>query len=179
MQYWKTHQKDLIAKKFEKVMTTKSDVTIWQQFGGHRKTYIGNLESISKEICRIKITDEANEFDSTVPFFTHIPSQEIIFKKEKYNSHGKLLEFSMPGDIQLYEKRKTKRFYYLYQDHKTVTYHSEENDPSTQKPLHTGTCVLVDISISGVGLVVDEDFTHKFRVDQDFFITNITDQKLL
>mgnify|MGYP000117682826 CR=1 FL=1 len=113
MQYWKTHQKDLILKKFETVMKTKNDLTVWQQFGGHRKTYNGTLDSISREICRINIKDEANEFRPDDPFFAHIPSQEIIFKKDKYNTHGKLLEFSMPGDIQLYEKRKTKRFYYL------------------------------------------------------------------
>ena len=181
MQYWKTHQKDLILERLEEVLKRSDDLTLWQQYGSHRYTYTGNFIQISKQICQIKINPNSphlDKFDAERPIFIHVPKQEIIFKKETFNKHGNMLEFSLPGDIQLYERRNNKRFYYLYQDHKTITYHSESREPETQRPDFTETSVLVDISIAGAGMVVGPEIIDSLRVDQILFLVNLTDQKL-
>lgn len=181
MQYWKTHRKDLILDRLQTVESQGIGITLWQQYGSHRYTYPGEFIQIGKQLCQIKLDNNAphlDKFDNERPIFVHIPKEEIIFKKETFNKHGNLVEFSMPGDIQIYERRENKRFYYLYQDHKVITYHSESRDPASQKPDFTESSVLVDISIAGAGMVVGPEIIETLRVDQCLFLVNLTDQKL-
>lgn len=181
MQYWKTYQKDLILEKLEEVSEKNLSITVWQQYGNHRHTFKANLTSATKQLCQIKLSsenDNLDHFDPERAIFIHVIRKEIIFKKEKFNKHGSLIEFSLPGDIQLYERRHNKRYYYLYQDHKSITYHSESREPGTMKPVFTETSVLVDISIAGAGMVVGPEIIEDLKVGDSLFLVNLTDQKL-
>ncbi len=180
MQYWKTHQKALILEHLETALKDKTTIVVWQQFGDHRKTFPARLIEISRANCKVKLDQNAptDLFTDEAPFYVHIKELDIIFKKENFNRLGAFIEFSPPGEIQIYEKRKTKRFYYLYQDHKNITYHSQQIDPSTQSPIFTLSSVLVDISTQGAGMVVGQDIVNKLEVNQILFLDNLTDQKL-
>lgn len=178
MQYWKTYQKDLILGKLNAVVKKNNSVVIWQQFGSQRFKYPAELFYATRSLCKIKIIGDFDRFNPEYPFFTHVPGLEIIFKKDKYSKMANFIEFGMPNDIQLYERRKTKRYYYKYQDHKVITYYSESIDPATKNPDFTFSSVLVDISISGAGMVVGSDQLRKLSPGIEFFLINLTDQKL-
>lgn len=181
MQYWKTHQKDLILEKLEHVIEFSNKLTCWQQFGSHRYTHSGSFQSVDAKLVRITLETSGphyDKFDPDKPLFIHVPGIEIIFKKDTYNRHGHILEFSLPGDIQIFERRKNKRFYYLYQDHKTITYHSESLDISGDKPEFTHTSVLVDISVAGAGMVIGNEEISDLKPNQEIYLLNVTDQKL-
>lgn len=181
MQYWKTYQKDLILDKLTDVASQNLFITLWQQYGNHRYKYNAHLLNTSKQLCQIKLDPENNNLDKFDPkkaIFIHVTRKEIIFKKEKFNMHGLLIEFSLPGDIQLYERRSNKRYYYLYQDHKSITYQSESKEPKTLKPVFTETSVLVDISIAGAGMVVGPEIIESLKIGDNLFLANLTDQKL-
>ncbi len=180
MDYWKTFQKDIILKYLTPVVASKIEFTIWQQLGSHRKTFEGKFSAANKKICKIKLsdTDALQYFNKDHPFFVHITTLDIIFRKDHYTQMGQILEFSLPSDIQIPEKRKTKRFTYLYQDHKNITYRSIEEDPETKSPLFTNASVLVDISTQGVGMVVGKDAVNKLSLGQNLYLDNLTDQQL-
>ncbi len=180
MQYWKTHQKDIIMKYLLPIKEAKAEFTLWQQIGGRRLTLDGKFLEVSRKFCKIKLRESNNlqYFDSTEPFYVHIKELDVIFKKDHYTQMGQFLEFGLPADIQIYERRKTKRYYYLYQDHKNITYHSEKKDPSTEEPLFTLSSVLVDISTQGAGMVVGKEAINDLYVGQKLFLDNLTDQKL-
>lgn len=180
MLYWKTHQKEIIIKHLEPVAKNKVEFTIWQQFGEHRHTYSGCFTLMTRKACKIKIkeVDKLSLFDVEQPFYVHITAVDLIFKKDNYNKHGALLEFSMPNDIQVHERRKTKRYTYKYQDHKNITYHSDEKNPETGEPKFTQSSVLVDISTMGAGMVVGREQVKNLREGQDLLLDNLTDQQL-
>ena len=180
MLYWKTHKKDIILNHLTSIAKNKIEFTIWQQFGEKRHTYTGAFTILTKKSCKIKIKEvnRINLFDSDVPFYVHITSVDIIFKKDNYNQHGTILEFSLPNDIQVHERRKTKRFTYKYQDHKNITYRSKEVNDETGQPLFTYSSVLVDISTQGAGMVIGREEGEKIKEGQILLLDNLTDQEL-
>lgn len=178
MEYWKTYQKDLILNFLKEALKITSSVTLWQQLGSHRETYKANFKTLSKTSCTVSLSGKLDLFDSTKPIYIHFSQSKIIFKKEHYNYYQGGLEFAMPGEIQVFDKRKLQRYYYLYQDHKLITYHSEELDDKQLDPLFNYSSVLVDISINGAGIVVSEEQCRSFRVGMTILLDNITDQKL-
>lgn len=181
MQYWKTHKKDLILSYFEKSMDHKSQITLWQQFGSSRVSYSGKFTKCERAGCVIQIKNTQKELESYKddhPFFVHIPELDLIFKKENYTRMGQIFDFSLPTDIQVYEKRRAKRYTYQYQDHKDITFYSKEVDPSTGQPIFRHSCVLLDISTSGACMVCPSSLTDKLFPGQLIYLSNITDQKL-
>lgn len=180
MDYWKTHKKDIIENYLSTITRGHFEFTLWQQFGEKRHTYTGSFSYLSKNSCKIKIheSQKINLFDAKVPFYVHINEIDIIFKKETYNQTGIFIEFSLPTDIQVHEKRKTKRYTYKYQDHKNITYHSAELDEKSGQPKISLSSVLVDISTQGAGMVLGKEAAAKLYVGQDLLLDNLTDQDL-
>jgi hypothetical protein len=180
MEYWKTHQKEIIKSYLGSIAQHNYPFTLWQQFGEHRYTYTGTFTFYSQDTCKIKIKedDKINLFDSAAPFYVHIAEIDIIFKKEHYNQMGVFIDFSLPNDIQVHERRKTKRYTYKYQDHKNITYHSAELNPKTGTPLFTYSNVLVDISTQGAGVVISREEGEKLEIGQELLLDNLTDQQL-
>lgn len=180
MLYWKTHKKDTILKHLTNVAKNKLQFTLWQQFDNSRQTYTASFIILTNKLCKVRILETSNlqTFDQERPIYIHVTELDIIFKKEHYNQHGTILEFSLPNDIQVHERRSHKRFYYKYQDHKNITYHSNENDPKTGEPLFTKSSVLVDISTQGAGMVIGKEELDKFHIGQDLLLDNLTDQDL-
>lgn len=180
MQYWKTYQKDLIIKYLEAIQNSKAEFMIWQQCGSHRYTFQGRLTEVSRKSCKIKLieTSGVDLFKDDLPFYSHITGLEIIFKKDHYNKFGPYIEFSLPSDVQIFEKRKNKRFTYLYQDHKNITYRSDQIDPKTGDPTFTFSSVLIDISTQGAGMVVDKNVVLNLSPNQTLILDNLTDQQL-
>ena len=178
MEYWKTYQKEIILNFLKEALKVTSRVTMWQQLGSHRETYIAQFKTLSKPHCQISIDGKTDLFDNTKPIYIHFSKSKIIFKKDHYNFYQNLIEFAMPGEIQVFDKRKLQRYYYLYQDHKVITYHSELKNEETSEPLYQFSSVLVDISIRGAGIVVTQEQQQAFDIGSFFFLDNITDQKL-
>lgn len=178
MEYWKTYRKDLILICLTDALKITSDLTLWQQLGSHRETYRANFKTLSKTSCQVSIEGQIEKFEPTKPIYIHFPQSKLIFKKEHYNFYQGSLEFAMPGEIQVFDKRKLQRYYYLYQDHKVITYHSEDLDDKQEEPLFNYSSVLVDISISGAGIVVTEGQGKSFNIGMKILLDNITDQKL-
>lgn len=180
MQYWKTYRKDIILGHLEAIVGPKLEVTIWQQHGDHRHTFKALFTEVSRQNCKIKINpdEKLNFFSDEQPLYIHITSLDIIFKKENFHKFGYYIDFGLPGEVQIYEKRKVKRYSYLYQDHKNITYHSEETQKNSKSPLFVGSSVLIDISTQGAGMVVGKELLDKLRVGQTLLLDNLTDQKL-
>jgi hypothetical protein len=181
MQYWKTHQKSLILENLEIVFEKQVKFTVWQQINDNRVTFDGEFSQISKQICKIKLSTKSinyDRFNPEKPFLCHIPGLDIILKKEKYSKVGPFLEFTVPSAIQVYEKRRNKRYYYQYQDHKNITFQSIAQDNHTSKPDITFSSVLIDISVAGAGVAVGKDIIDKVQIGDIFYLVNLTDQKL-
>lgn len=181
MQYWKTHQKDLILDYLETVYQMKSKFTVWQVISGDRVKYDAEFIQVNKQLSKIQLISTPSDtdlFKDDKPFFCHFSKLNIIMKKEHYTRLGNTLEFSLPSDIQVGEKRKTKRYYYQYQDHKVITVESTSKNPKTNKADYTFTNVLIDISVSGAGMVVSKDVITHMELEGEFLITNLTDQRL-
>jgi hypothetical protein len=180
MQYWKTYRKDIILENLKAVVSTKSGITVWQQHGNHRHTFQAILTEATRQNCKIKVLPDQNTefFNEEHPIYVHITSLDIIFKKENYHKYGPVIDFGLPGEVQLFERRKNKRFSYLYQDHKNITYHSEKIDPATKEPLFTVSSVLIDISTQGAGMVVGNEIVNDLVIGQTLLLDNLTDQQL-
>ncbi|MBT4792641.1 MAG: hypothetical protein HON90_13795 [Halobacteriovoraceae bacterium] len=180
MLYWKTYNKNIILRYLQSAVEHKLSFTIWQQFGEHRNTFQGQFLEASQKNCKIKLENDhtLDLFDDKNPIFIHITQLNIIFKKEHFNKLGLFVEFYLPGDIQISEKRKTKRYTYLYQDHKSITFHSKHNGADGKTPMFTHSSVLVDISTQGAGLVVNETVLNDLFIDQELLLIDLTDQKL-
>jgi hypothetical protein len=181
MQYWKTHQKELISSYLELILKKKIKFTLWQQHGDHRTVFDAKLIEVSKQLCKLKLNPQSENFGLFRPehaFFIHVPELDIILKKEKFSTLSEYVEFTIPGSIQVYERRRTRRFSYQYQDHKNITFESITKDPSTGKPDYTFSCVLIDISTSGAGMVVSKEVSAFLEVGTLVHLLNLTDQKL-
>ena len=178
MQYWKTHQKDLILKELTLAFKQNVHFTIWQQQEGHRHSYLAKFSEVSRKNCHIKIIEPTPEyFNPDAPFYAHLKQQDILFKRENYHYYMGGLDFAMPGEIQIFEKRKHRRFSYLYQDHKNITFESTHKNENND-PLFTTSSVLVDISTQGAGMVVNASVVGDLAVDQSLYLRNLTDQEL-
>jgi len=187
MRYWKTHQKKLIKKYLQATMEHKCKIMMWQQFGNNRKQYQSELISYDPLRCKIKMSKESikqnGALDKTAPTYYHISEIDVIFRKDQYNYFGEMIDFPPPGEIQIYERRQKQRFYYKYQDHKNITFYSESNKPTSTEsielePEYLYSCVLVDISIQGAGMVVPKRILDKIVNDEYIYLQDITDQKL-
>ncbi len=178
MEYWKTYQKDLILQCLNHTLELTPKALLWQQIGEVRNTFMVHFEQLNKTVCVVKIEGSTANFDSTKPFYIRSQDDQVIFKKDHYNFSKDTIEFAMPGIIQVKDKRKIERFYYLYQDHKIIRFHSEELEQKTKEPVFSLECILVDISISGAGIVVDQTHIDNFKLGQKLILDSITDQKL-
>lgn len=187
MRYWKTHQKKLIKKYLDATMEHHCKIMMWQQFGSSRKQYQAELISYDPIRCKVKMSKDSlkhnGEIDKNAPTYYHISDIDVIFRKDQYNFFGDMIDFPPPGEVQIYEKRNKQRFYYKYQDHKNITFYSESNKPKSTEaediePEYLYSCVLVDISIQGAGMVVPKKLLDKISNDKYIYLQNITDQKL-
>jgi DNA-directed RNA polymerase subunit H (RpoH/RPB5) len=182
MKYWQTYQKNLIQNFLNHIADNKIEFTLWQQEGSTRRQYDAKLISNDKTRCKIKVSkssiEENGNIDKLNPIFIHIPSIDIIFKKEKYNLFTNEIDFPPPIDIQVYERRAQQRFYFKYQDHKNITFYSENLGLNTDEPEFVCPCVLIDISVSGAGIIITKEVKQKIAMDKILFLQDITDQKL-
>ncbi|MAZ49591.1 MAG: hypothetical protein CME65_13605 [Halobacteriovoraceae bacterium] len=178
MEYWKTYQKDLIQTYLGLIYENETEFTLWQQIGQERRTYPVKIIEMTKTHTKLKILRLPNNdlFDDKKSIFCHIPGLDIIFKKDSFTRIGQYVDFPHPSEVQIYEKRRTRRYYYLYQDHKNITYHSLEMPNG--EPLWMHSSVLVDISTSGAGMVVAKNSIKDLKTGQHLFLINLTDQKL-
>jgi len=182
MKYWQTYQKPLIQRFLDHIAENKIDFTLWQQDGSHRRQYDAKLISNEKTRCKIKVSknsiEESGHLDKAKPIFIHISSLDIIFKKDKYNIFMNDIDFPPPIDVQVYERRSQQRFYFKYQDHKNITFYSENLRLNSDEPEFVCPCVLIDISVSGAGIIITKDIKLKIAQDKYLFLQDITDQKL-
>lgn len=180
MRTWKTYQKKLIRQHLARIRGNESFI-VWQQIHGRRVQYMAVLTKLEPMI-RIELASKDLSdygFDSGKPFFVHVKSNDLIFRKDTYQQNGRFLEFSLPGEIQMREKRKNDRFTYLYQDHKNITVESELRDiKDPTKPVYTMSCVVLDVSISGASFVAGDEQVKNFQVGENIFLLNLTDQDL-
>lgn len=182
MKYWRTYQKDLIIKTLTTVMEEKLPITIWQKDENEKRTYESEIFSIKPNELILHFKKENSKglqyFNGNSPYYAHIKILETLFKKDNYTFIGTSLESTLPNELQIYERRKTERFYYLYQDHKNLSIKSyKEKEPQSDLDF-IETCVLIDVSTSGAGIIVPKEIKNKMGNGSKMYITDITDQKL-
>lgn len=187
MRYWKTFQKKLIKKYLSISYKHKCMVIAWQQFGEQRKQYRAEFSNYEDTKCYLRIDrgslELTGEIQTDAPLFFHISDLDVIFKREKFNYFNGSIDFPTPGEIQIYERREKQRFYYKYQDHKNITFYPSkavagQQDKNKWEPTFLYSCVLIDISIKGAGMVVPLEVKEKIEQDSVLYIQNLTDQKL-
>lgn len=179
MNYWRTYKKDIILNYLDSIIKQKIPLTLWQQHPSTRITFDAQFVIMNSNNIKLKLQgpNHIHSFDNERPIYIHAPGAGVIFKKDLYQKHANILEFTIPNDIQIVEQRKTKRFYYKYQDHKNITYYNDHPPLSDTKP-KTLSSVLVDISTMGAGMVVGKDQRDKLSTAQGLFLENLTDQTL-
>ena len=182
MKYWKTYQKDLIMKILGAAKEEGLTVTIWQKDENEKRTYKTKIFGLKKNELILHVdkdsTNRLQYFKKDKPYYAHIKVLETLFKKDNFNYIGTSLESTLPNELQIYERRQTERFYYLYQDHKNLTIKSyKSKDPQTDMDFLEQS-VLIDISTSGAGIVVPKKIKDKLQIGSQLYIINITDQKL-
>lgn len=182
MKYWRTYQKDLIIKILSAAKDEELAVTIWQAEGNEKRTYEALIFSIKPNELILHFKRENSKglqyFQPDKPYYAHIKVLETLFKKDNFTYIGTSLESTLPNELQIYERRKTERFYYQYQDHKNLSVKSfKEKEPQSDLDF-VETCVLIDISTSGAGIIVPKEIQKKMGIGSKLYITDITDQKL-
>lgn len=182
MKYWQTYQKSLIQRFLNHIADNNIEFMLWQQIGSTRKQYDGKIVSNDKTRCKLALSKSSMNFsgplDKTIPIFIHIPSMDIIFKKEKFNVFTNQIDFPPPLEVQVYERRAQQRFYFQYQDHKNITFYSERLRHNTNEPEFVCPSVLIDISVSGAGIIIPKDIRQMISDDQFLYLQDITDQTL-
>jgi len=188
MRYWNTYQKKLIRKYLTAVFEEKLNFNLWQQFGDRKQQYDAKFSSMEQDKIKVQINKadlkENGELLKDQPLFVHIPVVDLIFKKDKFNYYVNQVDFPMPNNIRIHERRKVPRFEYKYQDHKNITfymsYHSDKDEQGVEKfePEKNYSCVLIDIATAGASMVVSKDTYHELTVGQTIFLQSITDQVL-
>lgn len=187
MRYWKTFQKKLIKNYLSASFEHKCIVMLWQQFENTRKQYRAEFTNYENDKCKLKIDQNSlnqnGEIQKESPVFFHVSQLDIIFKKEKYNYYNGYIDFPSPGEVQVYERREKQRFYYKYQDHKNISFYPNsavagQEDKDKWDPSFLYSCVLVDISINGAGMVVPKKVIEEIKYDNFIYLQDITDQKL-
>ncbi|MCO4753342.1 MAG: PilZ domain-containing protein [Bacteriovoracaceae bacterium] len=181
MRYWKTFQKPLIHELLQKAKANKCPFILWQQYGSTRKVYEVELRELEQAKIKFAINKNSlkkmGELTKDKPIYFHIKDMDIIFKKDQYNNYVSNLESTPPNELQIYEKRRSQRFYYKYQDHKNITFESTTKKNETE-PEFTLSCVLVDISTSGASMVVTKENKDRLATNMMLHLVNLTDQKL-
>lgn len=181
MRYWKTFQKPLIHEFLKAAYDAKCKFIMWQQYGDARKVYEVDLRRLEKNelsfLVSKKSIDKMGDVNRDRAIYFHIKELDIIFKKEQYKSFGANIITTHPNELQVYEKRRAQRFYYKYQDHKNITFESitKKQDGA---PEFTLSCVLVDISTAGAGMVINEKSKDRIYEELTIHLVNLTDQKL-
>lgn len=181
MRYWKTFQKELIFNLLSEAKKAECPFIMWQQYGSARKVYEVELKELKKNEINFQVSrksiNKTGEINKDHPVYFHIKELDVIFKKDQYNAYGQTITSTPPNELQVYEKRRNQRFYYKYQDHKNITFESRTKDANGD-PDFTLSCVLIDISVSGAGMVVNKSSKDFIYEDLDLNLINLTDQKL-
>lgn len=181
MRYWKTFQKNLIQQFLGEAKNNGCQFIMWQQYGSSRKVYEVDFESLAKNEIAFTVNrnsiSKMGEVNKERPIYFHIKEMDVIFKKDQYNSYGTTLKSTPPNELQIYERRRAHRFYYKYQDHKNITFESTTKK-NEREPEFTLSCVLVDISTSGAGMVIEQSAKDRLYEGAQLHLINLTDQKL-
>lgn len=181
MRYWRTYQKKLIHDLLAEAGGRGCSFIMWQQYGNSRKVYEVALESFAKNEIAFAVNKSSlakmGEIKKDKPIYFHVKDMDIIFKKDQFNFYATKLRSTPPNELQVYEKRRNRRFYYKYQDHKNITFESVSMK-SEGVPEFTLSCVLVDISTSGAGMVINKSSKDRLYEGVELHLINLTDQKL-
>lgn len=158
------------------------EILLWQNNKEKKNTYSTKIHGLKKNELILHFTgdsiNQAQFFEPNKPYYAHIQVLETLFKKENYNFIGTSLESTLPNELQIYERRHTERFYFLYQDHKNLTFKSFKTKEKETEADYIQSSVLVDISTSGAGIVVPKDIRDQIATGSSLYLLDITDQKL-
>lgn len=181
MRYWRTYRKTLIQDLLNAAKERGCKFIMWQQYGSNRKVYNVSLDFLAKNEVAFSVDKNSLAKTGAVnpdqPVYFHVKDMDIIFKKAQYNYFGAKLKSTPPNELQVYEKRRGRRFYYKYQDHKNITFESAARREDGS-PEFTLSCVLVDISTSGAGMAVSRKGKDRMHEGMELNLMNLTDQKL-
>lgn len=180
MNFWRTYQKSVIYNTLNIVKNEKIDLLIWQK---HKKSQVPAQITGLKEnelIISLNLSPEqVNKlFSKNSTYYVHIKSLEILFKKDNFQIIANTFESTLPHEMQIYERRKSERFYYQYQDHKNLSFKNFKNETLSSASDYFQASVLVDISTSGAGIVINKNTKDKLKIGSLLYLTNLTDQKL-
>jgi len=152
----------------------REEWTLWQSSTQGRMKWTGVIVECEEKITKLEITSEnIEELRELEPIFAHLPKKDIIFKRDKYQKNGSELTFKTPTEIKIKERRTQSRFYFKYQDYKSVSL-KYKHDEKEQIANYT----LVDLSTAGLAFVITQAESLKFHIDQEIVLTHITDQQL-
>jgi len=152
----------------------REEWTLWQSSTQGRMKWTGVIVDCEEKITKLEITSgNIAEIRDLEPIFAHLPKKDIIFKRDKYQKSDSTLTFKTPTEIKIKERRSQQRFYFKYQDYKSVSFKYKHSDKE-----NIANYTLVDLSTSGLAYVITQAESLKFQVDQEIILTHITDQQL-
>jgi len=181
MTVWTTYNRNYIVEILEYSLTKKLNrVEIKQIDGRMIRDFAGSIYKILPDRMEIlldkTLSDDQIEFDAKSPVLIQGVYRNFTFKKDMVSQNNKTISFPLPFEMKLSDRRKVKRFYYKYQDHKKITILLTDESIEESKRLVDAT--LVDISIRGIGIVLSERNAIKIMQGQSIFIKSISDQNL-
>ncbi len=181
MRVWKTYQDPVIEHMLRECCKAKTLFTVWQVVGGVRGQWKAFLEIQGDKLSFLFDADpaQASPRIGEVTYFYH-PYRELAFKKDRVEIQNGRIMVPFPHELTLKEERLKERLPFKYPDHKEISFASFAKTDMEKKtvPLFRLSAVLVDLSISGAGLVLSSEFSEKLKVGETVVVEKVTDQNI-
>ncbi len=175
MKVWTSYNPDYIQERFAEYMNNVTLIKMWQEpahesieiYGIFSKVTISKLEITIDE----KYLKDSNKISLQKPLLFHYEKDDMHFKRDLFLRDNNIFRFEYPNEVSFRDRRITERYYYKYQDFKSITYSIGEFGERDSD-------ILTDISNAGASFVIPATKRENLEVGDEIFIYGLTDQEL-
>ncbi len=175
MKTWSTYNPDYIQERFQDYMNNVTLIKMWQEPLQDSHEVFGIFTKVSASKIEIQIDEkylkDSNRISLQKALLFHYDKDDMHFKKDLFIRDSNIIRFDYPNEVLFRDRRITERYYYKYQDFKSITYSVGEFGERDSD-------ILTDISNAGASFVIPSSKREDIRVGDDIFIFGLTDQEL-
>ncbi len=175
MKLWSSFDPDYIEEKFNEYRESLQPIRMWQEPIQDYPEIYGVITHVSTNEFKITVDEQYrkhfNKLSLQKSLLFHSSFDDMHFKKDLFSIDDSTIKFSTPNEVRFRDNRITPRFYYKYQDFKSITYTLGEfgNQESD---------ILTDISNSGASFVIPSTKRESLDIGSIIYIQALTDQDL-
>lgn len=175
MKLWSSFDPDYIEGKFNEYLESLQPIRMWQEPIQDYPEIYGVVTKVSTNEFSITVDEQYrkhfNKLSLQKALLFHSALDDMHFKKDLFSFDTSSISFSKPNEVRFRDNRVTQRYYYKYQDFKSITYTIGEFGEKESD-------ILTDISNSGVSFVIPTTKRDKIEIGDTLCITALTDQEL-